>query len=151
MTKRSIYRWIYNPRIRETYPQIMKRSKAYYDAAQAKMKKDAEERKAKAEQLRIEQERIQKQQEEQRKREAEQKRKAEEYRRYVEAHSYEIGFSDVSYKFTQQTQIIRDRFRNRWVKCEKCGAIKQDVEFVSYGGINHVNLGLCKECSRKLQ
>ena len=40
----------------------MKRSKAYYDAAQAKMKKDAEERKAKAEQLRIEQERIQKQQ-----------------------------------------------------------------------------------------
>ena len=151
MTKRSIYRWVYNPRIREAYPQIMKRSKSYYDAAQAKMRKEAEERKAQAEEFRREQERLQKEREEQQKRAAELKRKAEENRRYIKEHEYEIGLSDVASKFTQQTQIIRDRFRNRWVKCEKCGAIKQDVEFVSYGGINHVNLGLCKECSRKMQ
>lgn len=62
---------------------------------------------------------------------------------------YEIGLSDVSDKFTQQTSIIRDRFGARWVKCVKCGAIKQDYEFSSYGGENTVNLGTCGECSRK--
>lgn len=62
---------------------------------------------------------------------------------------YEIGYEDVKDLFTQQTRIIRDRYRNRWVKCEKCGAIKQDVEFASYGGHGHVNLGVCKDCSRK--
>ena len=61
---------------------------------------------------------------------------------------YEIGFSDVSDKFTQQTSIIRDRFGTRWVKCVKCGAIKPDYEFSSYGGENTVNLGTCGECSR---
>ena len=62
---------------------------------------------------------------------------------------YEIGYEDVKDLFTQQTRIIRDRYRNRWVKCEKCGAIKQDVEFASYGGHGHVNLGVCRDCSRK--
>ena len=61
---------------------------------------------------------------------------------------YEIGFSDVSDKFTHQTSIIRDRFGTRWVKCVKCGAIKPDYEFASYGGENTVNLGTCSECSR---
>ena len=86
MTKRSIYRWVYNPRIREAYPQIMKRSKSYYDAAQAKMRKEAEERKAQAEEFRREQERLQKEREEQQKRAAELKRKAEENRRYIKEH-----------------------------------------------------------------
>lgn len=45
--------------------------------------------------------------------------------------------------------IIRDRFGNRWVKCEICGIIKQDVEFASYGGTNHINLGTCRECCRR--
>ena len=62
---------------------------------------------------------------------------------------YELGFEDVKDLFTQQTRIIRDRFKTRWVKCEKCGAIKQDVEFASYGGHGHVNLGICRDCSRK--
>lgn len=61
---------------------------------------------------------------------------------------YEIDFSDVSDKFTQQTSIIRDRFGTRWVKCVKCGAIKTDCEFASYGGENTVNLGTCSEFSR---
>lgn len=62
---------------------------------------------------------------------------------------YETGYKDVKDSFTQQTSIIRDRFGTRWVKCEKCGAIKQDVEFASYGGRNHINLGVCSECCRK--
>lgn len=62
---------------------------------------------------------------------------------------YEIGYEDVKDLFTQQTSIIRDRYKNRWVKCERCSSIKQDVEFASYGGQDHVNLGVCRECSRK--
>lgn len=61
---------------------------------------------------------------------------------------YENGYQDVKGAFIQQTDIIRDRYGNRWVQCEKCGTIKQDVEFVSYGGRNHINLGLCRDCYR---
>ena len=64
---------------------------------------------------------------------------------------YENGYNDVKDLFTQQTRIIRDRYKTRWVKCEKCGEIKQDVEFASYGGHRHVNLGICRDCSRKGQ
>ena len=64
---------------------------------------------------------------------------------------YESGYEDVKDLFTQQTRIIRDRYKTRWVKCEKCGTIKQDVEFASYGGHRHVNLGICRECSRNGQ
>lgn len=62
---------------------------------------------------------------------------------------YETGYEDVKDLFTQQTSIIRDRYKNRWVKCERCSSIRQDVEFASYGGQGNVNLGVCRECSRK--
>lgn len=62
---------------------------------------------------------------------------------------YEIGYEDVKDLFTQQTRIVRDRYKTRWVKCERCNKIKQDVEFASYGGQGHINLGVCRECSRK--
>lgn len=61
---------------------------------------------------------------------------------------YETGYEDVKDLFTQQTCIVRDRYKTRWVKCERCSSIKQDVEFASYGGQDHVNLGICRECSR---
>ena len=61
---------------------------------------------------------------------------------------YKTGYEEVKDLFNQQTHIIRDKYKNRWVKCEKCGTIKQDAEFATYGGDNHVNLGICKECSR---
>ena len=63
---------------------------------------------------------------------------------------YEIGYSDVKEKFNQQTTIIRDRFKQRWVKCERCGEIKPENDFISYGGENHVNLGVCKACKSSL-
>lgn len=61
---------------------------------------------------------------------------------------YKTGYEDVKNLFIQQNAIIRDRYKIRWVKCEKCGSIKQDIEFASYGGKDHVNLGLCSECSK---
>ena len=36
----SIFCWIYNPKIVKAYPEIIKRSKAYYDKAQQRIKKN---------------------------------------------------------------------------------------------------------------
>lgn len=52
-------------------------------------------------------------------------------------------------KFTQQEFQIRDSSGRRWIQCELCGEIKPESEFGSYGGINHVNLGVCYKCSRR--
>lgn len=60
-----------------------------------------------------------------------------------------VGYEEVKELFTQQDTQIRDTYGQRWAKCEVCGEIKPDFEFVSYGGINSVNLGICRDCSRK--
>ena len=60
-----------------------------------------------------------------------------------------LGYEDVKALFTQQTEIIKDRFQTQWVQCEICNEIKQDNVFAIYGGSNHVNLGTCRICSRK--
>lgn len=49
--------------------------------------------------------------------------------------------------FAQQEEQVRDADGNRWIKCEFCGKIAKEKEFVSYGGVGHMNLGTCKECS----
>ena len=49
----------------------------------------------------------------------------------------------------QQDYQARDSLDRRWVRCEKCGEIKLEKEFSSYGGPNHINLGICSICSRK--
>ena len=49
----------------------------------------------------------------------------------------------------QQDYQARDSFGRRWVRCEKCGEVKQDKDFASYGGLDHINLGICSSCSRK--
>lgn len=48
-----------------------------------------------------------------------------------------------------QEKPFRDPAGNRWVRCEYCGQIFTEENFVSYGGANHANLGTCKECNRK--
>ena len=48
-----------------------------------------------------------------------------------------------------QNHPFHDPAGNRWIRCEYCGQIYTEDKFVSYGGANHVNLGTCKECSRK--
>ena len=47
----------------------------------------------------------------------------------------------------QQETPVRDSAGNRWIRCEFCGKIAKDLEFSSYGGTGHINLGTCKECS----
>jgi ATP-dependent exoDNAse (exonuclease V) beta subunit len=49
----------------------------------------------------------------------------------------------------QQEYQARDSEGRRWVRCEICGEVKQDKDFASYGGPNHVNLGICAACARK--
>lgn len=50
--------------------------------------------------------------------------------------------------FEKQETQIRDVFGNRWIKCEFCGKIAKEEEFVSYGGDGHINLGKCNKCSK---
>lgn len=57
-------------------------------------------------------------------------------------------YNEVKDKFTQQQIVIRDSLGRRWVQCELCGEIKLEAYFGKYGGINHVNLGVCNACSR---
>lgn len=59
------------------------------------------------------------------------------------------SYNEVKDKFTQQEYQIRDSSGRRWVQCELCGEIKLESEFGSYGGANHVNLGVCYKCSRR--
>jgi hypothetical protein len=57
-------------------------------------------------------------------------------------------YNEVKDKFTQQQTPIRDSLGRRWVQCELCGEITLEAYFGKYGGINHVNLGVCNACSR---
>ena len=59
------------------------------------------------------------------------------------------SYNEVKDKFTQQEHQIRDSSGRRWVQCELSGEIKLESEFGSYGGTNHVNLGVCYICSRR--
>ena len=62
---------------------------------------------------------------------------------------FEACYNEVKDKFNQQEDRILDHTGQRWVKCEECGEIKPDYDFASYGGVDHVNLGICYSCSRK--
>ena len=48
-----------------------------------------------------------------------------------------------------QENPFRDSDGNRWIRCECCGRLSTEEDFVSYGGSHHANLGTCKECHRK--
>ena len=49
----------------------------------------------------------------------------------------------------QQDHKALDSFGRRWVRCEECGEVKLEKDFSSYGGANHINLGICLDCARK--
>lgn len=51
--------------------------------------------------------------------------------------------------FEQQIKHVLDLSGNRYVKCEICGEIVKTDDCVSYGGINRVNLGKCRNCVYK--
>ena len=80
----------------------------------------------------------------------EEERKKEEERIKIKAKQAELeAYNEVKDLFTQQDTQIRDSRGVRWIKCEICGQILPSDKFVSYGGLNHINLGTCNDCSRK--
>ena len=48
-----------------------------------------------------------------------------------------------------QEHPFYDSDGNRWIRCEYCGRLSTEEDFVSHGGSHHANLGTCKECHRK--
>jgi FKBP-type peptidyl-prolyl cis-trans isomerase len=77
--------------------------------------------------------------------EAEERKRIEDQER-IEA---EIRFADsLLERMNQQEEQVRDPQGRRLVKCKFCGKIAHDSKFSSYGGINHINLGICRECQR---
>lgn len=78
------------------------------------------------------------------------RREKEEAERRAEMKRREDDFrKNMQENFSQQETQVRDADDNRWIKCEYCGLIAKESEFISYGGLNHVNLGTCKTCSSK--
>ena len=74
-------------------------------------------------------------------------KKAREYQKQLAEMDHMKRYNEVKEKFVQQETPIRDSAGRRWVQCEICHEIKEDSEFSSYGGMNHVNLGKCSKCS----
>lgn len=63
--------------------------------------------------------------------------------------SYEKRKAEIIGRMDQQEEQVRDSFDIRWIKCEICGKIGEDAEFSSYGGVGHLNLGVCSNCMHK--
>lgn len=126
----------------------------------------AKEKKAKKEQLRLERQRRFEEQmrleEERRRLEEEQlqmyflqqqKRQAEKAKQEAERKEQErIRLEKIREttldQFSQHDYIVTDNLGNRIVKCEICGMIGYTADFGSYGGVNHINLGICERCHR---
>ena len=136
MSTLSIYRWIYNTKIEDAFPEIYRRSKKYYEVAQERMRKEAEQRRDELARREAERQIM-----DQVKKEKASKSKDE---------MYAEGLAEVKQLFDYQKSIIRDKYGTRWIKCIICSSIKQDWEFSVYGGDkNNENLGKCRECIRK--
>lgn len=85
---------------------------------------------------------------EKRRKEAELKRKLEAEKQQEEIRQRDEEFKrNMESDFLQQEVQVRDKDGNRWIKCEFCGKKAKENEFTSYGGVGHINLGTCKECS----
>lgn len=54
----------------------------------------------------------------------------------------------ILYLIEKQDEQARDSSGVRWIKCEKCGIIDTEANFVTYGGIGRLNLGICNNCIR---
>jgi len=77
------------------------------------------------------------------------KREHEHSQRTSSSDTYDKRRTDVIPMLSQQKYQVKDHLGNRWIKCEICGAVDTDDKFVSYGGLDHVNLGVCYSCRDK--
>ena len=110
-------------------------------------KTEEAQRRMREEQMRIYQEQRARIEEEQRKAREEAIRQEIERKQREAQEEYKRRYDSVKDLFTQQEKPIFDYTRQRWVQCEICNCIKEDNEFVEYGGPGHVNLGKCYGCS----
>lgn len=56
---------------------------------------------------------------------------------------------EIKFIIDQQEFQARDSVGVRWCRCEKCKVVAPVDAFVMYGGINRINLGLCRKCEEK--
>lgn len=77
----------------------------------------------------------------------EERRRKEEWEREEKERKEKEFKEDIETSLDQQEKQVRDPDGNRWIKCEYCGKVAMESEFSSYGGINHVNLGTCRDCN----
>jgi ATP-dependent exoDNAse (exonuclease V) beta subunit len=80
--------------------------------------------------------------------EEKQKKEAEERTKQKELADKRIR-DEIIAIIDQQEYPARDSYGRRWVRCEECDKIDLEREFSTYGGANHVNLGICSACMRK--
>ena len=59
---------------------------------------------------------------------------------------YEMRHRSVLTYIDQQERQVLDATGTRWGRCEFCGEVKEEAEFVSLGGRGRINLGRCKSC-----
>ena len=134
--------WISSPKIEKAYPIVMKKKeeayKKYLERQELLKEKEAAEKLQREERLKLEAQQ-----------QAETEARTAQQKLIDDKEEYFSGYAQVKDKFTQQTNQIRDSYDHRWIKCELCGEIKRDNEFVSYGGSNRVNLGSCTVCRQK--
>jgi hypothetical protein len=62
---------------------------------------------------------------------------------------YESRKNSVLEHLDQQKRPVLDALGKRWIRCEFCGEVKEEAEFVSFGGRNRVNLGRCLCCKEE--
>lgn len=60
----------------------------------------------------------------------------------------EDGKEISSLDFANCDKVIRDRNGDRWVQCKVCGEKSTTNYFVSYGGKDSLNLGVCYNCHK---
>lgn len=151
--------WIFN-RLKETlYPLLLEMNKKDYADYLEQQRRIDEERKTAA--IRAEENRkaaIERQKlldEERRTAAHEQQKRIDAERKIAkqrkiseEKARYILAYESIKDKFTQQTERIIDCYGDRWIQCEKCGEIKKESGFWSYGGANRNNLGSCYECDK---
>lgn len=67
----------------------------------------------------------------------------------IDYHDYQIRKNSIINEIDQQEKPVIDASGIRWFRCSICGSVKPRESFVSYGGMNHMNLGVCYKCRNK--
>ncbi len=148
-SKRLYKRWIFNPAVKRVYPFLLDEAEKAHAAYMARKRSYEEEKKKATMKPKEDTKSIILQQIERSASRRADTNSTNCSKRLSEQKRTALGYEQVKDIFNQQTEQIRDSFDIRWIKCELCGEIKKESEFMSYGGAGSINLGQCKTCSRR--